>query len=152
MVTVYIPQQSILEDKKNYMDILKAIPPEELLKKQLAIEKIAPRLQYSVVPASIQDGQTWESPVYDAVDLIVDKVLDRQTIEPIEGFSAEELIRQKCLQNDIMQNHADYAGLFPGKTKGDAGSNVAGRIWNKNKCQNYTRGGSFQGSTFSIEW
>jgi hypothetical protein len=90
--------------------------------------------------------------VRDAADVIIDKILDRKTIEPINGFSEHDLIQQKCLQNDIMQNHADYAGLFPGKTKGDVGSHVSSRIWNKNKCNNYTREQGFQGSTFSIEW
>jgi hypothetical protein len=51
-----------------------------------------------------------------------------------------------------MQNHADYAGLFPGKTKGEAGSHVSNRVWNKNKCQNYSRESGFHGSTFDIEW
>jgi hypothetical protein len=82
----------------------------------------------------------------------MDKILDRQTIEPVNGFQDADLIQQKCLQNDIMQNHADYAGLFPGKTKGEAGSNVAGRIWNKNKCQNYSREAGFRTPTFTIEW
>jgi len=30
--------------------------------------------------------------------------------EPIHGFSEEDLIRQKCMQNDIMKNHPDYTG------------------------------------------
>ena len=46
----------------------------------------------------------------DAVDIITQNILDRKTIEPIQGFSEEDLIRQKCMQNDIMQNHADYTG------------------------------------------
>jgi hypothetical protein len=58
------------------------------------------------------DGRTWSSPFRDAVDVITEKLLDRRTIEPVEGFSEEDLIRQKCMQNDIMQNHADYTGRF----------------------------------------
>lgn len=56
------------------------------------------------------DGRTWSSPFRDAVDVITEKLLDRRTIEPVQGFSEEDLIRQKCMQNDIMQNHADYTG------------------------------------------
>ena len=48
----------------------------------------------------------------DAVDVLTERILDRRTIEPINGFSEEELIRQKCMQNDIMQNHADYTGRY----------------------------------------
>ncbi len=78
--------------------------------------------------------------------------MDRKTIEPIAGYSEMELSLQKCLQNDIMQNHADYAGLGPGKSKGEAGSNIASRIWNKNNCHSYNRSEAFRGSTFTIEW
>lgn len=46
---MYIPKQSIMEENANFLDILKAIPAEELRAKQKAIERIAPRLQYSVV-------------------------------------------------------------------------------------------------------
>lgn len=35
-----------------------------------------------------------------------------KTIEPINGFTEEDLVRQKCMQNDIMQNHADYTGMY----------------------------------------
>ena len=39
-----------------------------------------------------------------------------------------------------------------GKTKGAAGSHVSSRVWNKNKCQNYTRDSAFQASTYKIEF
>ena len=58
------------------------------------------------------DGRTWTSPIYDAVDVITEKLLNRSTIEPINGFTEEQLIQQKCMQNDIMKNHADYTGNF----------------------------------------
>ena len=96
-------------------------------------------------------GQVWDSPIRDAADVIVERILDRKTIEPINGFSEAELIRQKCMQNDIMKNHADYTGMDAGKTKGDAGQHVSTRLWNKNKCQNYTRDSTFSGSTYKIE-
>jgi hypothetical protein len=49
MVSVYIPKQAILEQGSNFLDLLKAIPAETVRQKQLFIEKIASRLQYSVV-------------------------------------------------------------------------------------------------------
>jgi hypothetical protein len=39
----------IMEEGANFVDILKAMSEEDILKKQLAIEQIAPRLQYAVV-------------------------------------------------------------------------------------------------------
>lgn len=48
-VSVYIPKQSVLDEGGNFLEILRAIPAEEIKKKQLAIEQLAPTLQYSVV-------------------------------------------------------------------------------------------------------
>jgi hypothetical protein len=153
-VPVYIPKQAILEQGANFLDILKAIKPSEVKAKQNLIEKIASRLQYSVVPESIkpENGDMWDSPVYDAADVIIEHILDPLTIEPLAGFGEQDLLQQKCMQNDIMQNHADYAGLFPGKTKGDVGSHVSKKNWSKNKCDNYSRESGFKASTFKIEW
>lgn len=153
-ISVYIPKQQILEQGGNFLDILNAIPPEELKLKQRAIARIAPRLQYAVVPSRVDPrrGDVWDPPIHDAVDVILDKILNRTTIEPLDGFKEYELMQQKCLQNDIMQNHADYAGLFPGKTKGGRGKNIPDRIWKANNCDNYTRENGFQGSTFSVNW
>jgi hypothetical protein len=99
-----------------------------------------------------QRGDVWDSPIRDAADIAMERILDRRTVEPIGGYTALELSLQKCLQNDIMQNHADYAGLGPGKSKGEAGSNIASRIWTKNQCHNYNRSDVFRGSTFTVEW
>ncbi len=153
-VAVFIPKQMILEESANFLDLLKAIPAQELKRKQLAIAKLAPRLQYAVVPNHIHAdrGDVWTPPIEDAVDVIISKLLDKQTIEPLQGFSGVDLIHQKCLQNDILQNHADYAGLMPGKSKGEQGKNVAERLWKLNKCQHYNRTYGFKAPSFSIEW
>eukprot|EP00981_Chlorochromonas_danica_P006208 scaffold1307_cov166-Ochromonas_danica.AAC.30 len=133
-----------------------APPDEELISKQQAIARIAPRLQYAVVPSHLQGGnhpgQVWSPPFEDAVDVIISKILDRRTIEPLNGFSDLDLTRQKCMQNDIMQNHADYAGLFPGQSKGRSGNNVAERIWKANRCELYNRTEGFQAPTFTVQW
>jgi hypothetical protein len=47
-VSVYIPRQSIVEGA-NFLDILRDISPQEIARKQRAIERLAPSLQYSVV-------------------------------------------------------------------------------------------------------
>lgn len=153
-VAVYIPKQMIMENNANFLNILREIDSKEVRRKQEAIARIAPRLQYAVVPDRYDPkrGDIWDPPIYDAAAVIIDKVLDRKTIEPIDGFSEQDLIQQKCLQNDIMQNHADYAGLFPGKTKGDAGSHVSNKVWSRNKCNTYNRDKGFNGSTFSVMW
>lgn len=48
-VAVYIPKQAIMENGTNFLDFLRAIPPSELRSKQLLIEKLASRWQYSMV-------------------------------------------------------------------------------------------------------
>lgn len=97
-------------------------------------------------------GDVWDSPVRDAADVIIEKILDRRTIEPIDGFLEQDLIQQKCLQNDIMKNHADYSGMFAGKSRGEAGAHVSNRVWTLNKCDTYSREKGFNGSTFSVQW
>jgi hypothetical protein len=60
---------------------------------------------------------TWAPPFRDAVDVIIEKVLDPNTIAPINGFTDAELLKQVNLQNEIMDTHEDYAALR-GKGKG----------------------------------
>ncbi|RYH32498.1 hypothetical protein EON65_00535 [archaeon] len=153
-VAVFIPKQNIMEQQANFLELLREISPEELLRKQKAIERIAPTLQYAVVPAYVhpEKGDIWTPPIDDAVEVIISKMLDRKTIEPLDGFSGLNLIQQKCMQNDILQNHADYAGLVSGKSKGDQGKNIAERIWKANRCDLYNRTDGFIAPTFTIEW
>ena len=120
-VAVYISRQEMIERGANAMSILKNISIDEIRAKQDAIEKIAPRLQYSVVPEGFGSGisrpgwrgSVWGPPVPDAADIIINKMLDRETVEPLSGFSAEDLEKQKEQQKLIMATHEDYIGLMP---------------------------------------
>ena len=47
---------------------------------------------------------------------MIDKILDRKTVEPLHGFTDEELLSQVAQQNDIMDNHEDYAALRAAET------------------------------------
>jgi hypothetical protein len=101
-VAVYIPMNAIMEEGVNFINVLKAITPMQLAKKQAAIRRLAPSLQYSVVPDRLVEGKDiWNPPFRDAADVIIERILDRQTIEPIEGYSYEELkqlnLKQKLL-------------------------------------------------------
>ncbi len=53
----------------------------------------------------------WKPPFRDAADVIIDKILDRQTVEPLHGFKDDELLAQVEEQNRIMDEHEDYAAL-----------------------------------------
>lgn len=113
-IAVYIPMKKINEEGANFLDILRAIPEEKVQKMQKAIEKIAPTLQYSVVPSRIgtgENGITWKPPFRDAGDVIIERILDRKTVEPVQGFTDDELLDQVNLQNKIMDEHDDYAAL-----------------------------------------
>jgi hypothetical protein len=48
-LAVFIELSSISSANNNFVEILRAIPPEVIRKKQLAIQAIAPKLQYSIV-------------------------------------------------------------------------------------------------------
>ena len=113
-ISLYIPMQDINEGGRNFLDILKSIPNDVITQMQLTIEKIAPTLQYSVIPKSIgnlDSGKIWKSPFKDAADVIIEKILDRQTVHPINGWSNEELLRQHHEQKEIMEYHEDFAAL-----------------------------------------
>ena len=120
-VSVYIPMKAINEDGANFIHILRNLTSNEIIEKQEAIRSVASKLQYSIVPASAgngSDGRSWKPPFKDAQEVIIQKILDRDTIEPINGFSDEELLRQHDEQNYIMDTHEDYAALRrdkPGK-------------------------------------
>ena len=43
--------------------------------------------------------------------MIIERILDRHTVEPISGYSNAELLAQHQLQRDIMNNHEDYEAL-----------------------------------------
>eukprot|EP01041_Mallomonas_annulata_P004876 gene4876-9723_t len=118
-VSVYIPLYSINNNNENFINILKSYTPEDILKKQMFIEKYAPKLQYSIIPKHITNEQNknpnkdliWAPPFEDASDVIINKILDRKTVEPITGYSDEELLRQHMQQKEIMNKHEDFSAL-----------------------------------------
>ena len=112
-VAVYIPMKTINNDGGNFIAILKAIPPEELARKQAAVRRIAPSLQYSIVPDRVREdlGQTWSPPFRDAGEVVIERVLDRRTIEPVEGYTYEELKRLNLEQKLLSETHEDYAAM-----------------------------------------
>lgn len=117
--TVYIPKMDIINGKSAFIPYLLAISDEELKQKQQAIAKIAPRLQYSVVPPQWrnQRGVSWAPPERDATDVIIEKILDPKTIEPLEGFSPEVLKARQDYQKNLMSTDLDYMGTGVGIEK-----------------------------------
>jgi hypothetical protein len=115
--SVFIPREKILDGRTNFMDVLKEIDDENILQMQIAIEKIGFRLQYSVVPDDYRESssdiesvnakemrKTWRPPQSDAVDVIIERILDRKTIEPVNGFSDEVFEKLQEGQLDFMRN------------------------------------------------
>eukprot|EP00602_Paraphysomonas_sp_CaronLab_P005728 CAMPEP_0185031692 /NCGR_PEP_ID=MMETSP1103-20130426/19309_1 /TAXON_ID=36769 /ORGANISM="Paraphysomonas bandaiensis, Strain Caron Lab Isolate" /LENGTH=408 /DNA_ID=CAMNT_0027567305 /DNA_START=255 /DNA_END=1481 /DNA_ORIENTATION=- len=121
--TVYIPKLDVVEGRVSVLNILSNIGADELLAKQEAIARIAPRLQYSVVPdvyggeSSVPKlqgaGSIWAPPQRDAADVIIDRILDQETVEPLEGFSAQRLKELQVRQKEIMETDPDYMGMAP---------------------------------------
>lgn len=119
-VSVYIPMKDVIENDLNFMDVLRNISEAELLTKQKAIARIAPTLQYAVAPDRVGNGtigETWRPPFKDAVEVIIDRIVDKRTVEPLQGFPDEKLQWNRREQKLIIGTDPDYAGLRPGLHK-----------------------------------
>ena len=113
-ISVYIPMQAINVDNVNFLDVLRNISVEEITKKQKLIRELAPSLQYSIVPERVgngSDGRFWRPPFRDAQEVIIERILDRKTVDPISGFTDEQILEQLEKQNYIMSTSDDYAAL-----------------------------------------
>lgn len=56
-------------------------------------------------------GTTWSPPMPDAVDVIVARLLTRSTVEPMEGFTPEQVSSFARMRDDISAEDPDYTGL-----------------------------------------
>lgn len=56
-------------------------------------------------------GEVWRSPFRDAADVIIERINDPKTVEPLTGFTDDQLLYQVNEQNRIMDEHEDYAAL-----------------------------------------
>ncbi len=111
-MSVYIPIKTINEDKANFLQILKMISSEVIRTKQVMIERLAPLLQYTVIPERYRGDQgVWQPPFRDAAGVIIDRILHPATIEPTTGYTNEEFVALVLQQDKIMSEHEDYAAL-----------------------------------------
>jgi hypothetical protein len=95
-ISIYIPGKQLLKNKfgKNILagsspstssiqiiELLNSIPYSVIVKKQEAIESIAPQLQYSIPPLEMlqdrNDERVWDPPFRDAVDVMIDGFIQR---------------------------------------------------------------------------
>lgn len=56
-------------------------------------------------------GKHWNPPFRDAVDVIMERILNRTTIEPLEGFTHDQVLQFAQLRDDISAEDPDYTGL-----------------------------------------
>ena len=158
--TVLIPRADIISGSTNIVDVLQSITDAELLAMQERIAKLAFRLQYSVVPEQFRKGTStvsgsssgvsgdgipltgessvWSPPDEDAADVIISRILNPDTIEPIRGFSDEQLKSLQVEQKHIMETNADYMGMTPPGGVGGGGKKGKG---SKGKGKGKGRGG-----------
>lgn len=180
-ISVYIPAQEVIDQTRSFLDVLRNISDERVLEMQRRIARLAPQLQYSLVPAGygaseeeawrffqldrrgfrwpekerererarrgrdrerdrergstqqqqqqeeqaaeeseeeakkrlgfVYRGKTWSPPLADAVDVIVERILNRSTIEPVEGFTHEQALAFARLRDEISTEDPDYVAL-----------------------------------------
>lgn len=58
-------------------------------------------------------GPTWRPPFPDAMDLIIERLLNRSTVEPINGFGPGELEELQKKRDTVLTWDPAYAGLLP---------------------------------------
>ncbi len=118
LVSVYIPRQAISEKGLNFLSVLKNISADTVKKMQKRIQELAPTIQYSVVPDGygLDKGNTkgvWRPPFRDSMDVIIDKLLDPKTIEPINGWTKQEMEDLQNRRDSVLTWDPAYAGFLP---------------------------------------
>ena len=80
-ISVGVPGGQVRSNTLQFMEILLKIPEDVIAKKQAAIAKAAPRMQYSVPPLHLVqdrfDNTTWDPPFHDGVDVALDGLFER---------------------------------------------------------------------------
>lgn len=131
--TVFIPKKDVIDGDVKFLDVLKSISDEELLRKQQRIAEIAPRLQYSVVPNEYlntagsdsvvtersasggggdrRGASIWSPPFRDAGEVIIERMLDPSTVAPMSGFSPAEVKEMQKQQRHRMETDPDFMGM-----------------------------------------
>lgn len=109
-ISVFIPKQNVSDSERShanstsFISILRSISSAEIRMKQMAIAKIAARLQYSLVPSHAREGEDqprWKPPFPDAVSIIEERVVDPLTVQPVDNSIMQDaIIRAKCLRKD----------------------------------------------------
>ena len=87
-----------------------------ILKKQRAIERIAPMLQYSVPPLELlqdnEDETVWESPVRDAVDILIDAMVNRAGLRRNGLFENETFLNSLPYNIDPPKWNLRYSNVY----------------------------------------
>ena len=158
LISIYIPRQRVVNEGLNVLNYLKEITADQISKMQEKIERIAPMLQYSVVPPgygqftnfidkntiivdqnnhkavplrdvlpnkdpgelTIEEvkkninymGPTWRPPFPDAMDVVIDRILNRSTVEPMSGFTDEQIRKMTIYRDYVLSYDPAYAGLL----------------------------------------
>lgn len=75
-IAVSFPGGLVRSGKLDFMSILTKIPPETIRAKQLAIARLAPRIQYAMPPLKLLENRSdetpWDPPFVDGVEVTLD--------------------------------------------------------------------------------
>eukprot|EP01041_Mallomonas_annulata_P008885 gene8885-18397_t len=155
-IAVNIPGGQVRAGKLKFMDYLLSISAETIRLKQIAISKIAPRLQYSMPPLhllnNLSDNTPWDPPFADGVDVTVDGLFRRvshaikgeptgipervlKTSEWGKSFSKAIKYKQTITSARKFRTCIDFAAIFELKLEFENGTTV---ICGSSICQ-YSR-------------
>ena len=80
-ISVSIPGGAVRSGKLDFMKVLLQIPKDVIRKKQEAIARYAPRLQYAMPPLNLlqnrSDVTPWDPPFRDGVEVLMDGLFER---------------------------------------------------------------------------
>jgi hypothetical protein len=99
-----------------FTDVLEKVSAAVIARKQRAIERLAPGLQYSTPPpaalADPLDEAVWSSPVRDAVEIFIDGMANRAQLRRRGQLSAEEVFNTPAYQMDKYKWLAKYSEVI----------------------------------------
>ena len=120
-MTIYSQQYSVVpdgygasaEEAQRVYDLSQTGILQSLTKGAVAVDQTLDQSGSSLLKSKTIEykGSVWRPKFRDAVDIIIDRILNSTTIEPLKGFSDEELAHFGKLRDLSEKIDPEYAGF-----------------------------------------